>query len=155
MSKREDILQGLRSLIASDSWFPTVWLDEPEPSNWRTNIPGEVAAMGDYCAVQDGPLHITRDGGAANDFELQVDTTIAYAVMLADGAPRRLRRDTASDRIAALIAANRGLGLGDPQIYAEISDATRDDNVPVNHAAPAAILLLTVSIQFVAPSAAG
>ena len=154
-STREAILVAFQTLLAADPFFPPAAIDEPEPSNFRTPVPGENPAMGDYLSVQDGPLKTTRDGGAADDFELELEVTLAYAVVLANTAERRARRDAAMQKIVAIVAANRTLGLGDPQIYAEIADAVRDDNVPVKAAAAVALLLVTVTVQFIAPSAAG
>lgn len=156
VTRREQILQALRALLGGDSaFFPPPELDAPEPKNWRTAIPGVAVAMGDHASVQDGHVTVTRDGGRENDWELELEATLAYAVYAADGVARRRRRDAAARHIEALIAGSRDLGLGDPQVYAEIGETVRDDLVPIKAAAPVALLMVTVNVQYVAASAAG
>ena len=154
-TRREQILRALQSMMEQSGFFPPVSLDAPEPDDWRTPIPGEASALGDHAAVQDGPVKVTRDGGAVNDWELELEATLAYSVAGADRGARRARRDAGAAMIQALIRADRQLGLGDPQVYAEIAEAIRDDNIPVKASAPVALLLVTVAVQYVAPSAAG
>jgi hypothetical protein len=154
-TRREQILEAFRIMLRTDDFFPEPELDAPEPVNWRTDIPGAQVAMGDHCSVQDGDVRVTRDGGAENDWELELDAVIAYAVYASDQRIRRRRRDAAQGHIAALIRADRTLGLGDPQIFAEIGESVRDDHIPVQAAQPVALLIVTVTVQFVTSSAAG
>jgi hypothetical protein len=154
-TKHEDVLWALHAIIASDPFFPPPELDAPEPQNWRTAIPGAPAGMQDFCTVQDGEITVTRDGGAENSWELQLDAEVYYVVQSADRRARRAQRDAAQAHISALIRANRTLGLPDPQVYAEIDSVERDDEVPVKATAPVALVRVKLCIQFIAESPAG
>lgn len=155
MTTREAILLALAALLKSDPFFPEPDLDAPEPRNWRTPVPGAKSALQDCVTVQDGDVSVTRDGGAEDSWELQLDAAIVYVVQGVDRRERRRRRDQAGEHIAALIAGNRSLGLEDPQIYAEIAEGPdRDDEVPVKAAAPVALIRVPIAIQFIASSPA-
>jgi hypothetical protein len=151
----ERILQALKARLESDPFFPPVHLDEPEPRNWRTSIPGAGVALQDFVAVQDGEIEVTRDGGQQNDWELELKAKVVYLVQGAQVRERRSRRDAAARHITDLVRAARDLGLEDPQVYAEIEDVERDDNVILKASPPVAMIAVTVSVQFIADSVAG
>lgn len=156
MTRHEQILLAMQALLIADPFFPPdTALDAPEPSNWRKNIPGVVSALSDHATVQDGPVEVTRDGGAQNDWELELEMGVVYAVQGAVASERRSRRDQAAEHVAAIIRAARDLGLQDPQVYAEIKSIERDDEVPVEATAPVALSRITVCVQFIADSPAG
>jgi hypothetical protein len=152
-TKRELILQALVARLATDSGFPPADLDVPEPTGWSP-MSGASQGLSQTLAVQDGPVTVTRDAGGADDYELELEAMIAYAVEGLDVAARRAARDSAIERIVALISANRSLGLG-VQTYAEISGAERDDRTLSPGAPPVAMALISVLVTFIAPSPAG
>lgn len=149
-TRREQILQALVTRLATDSGLPAAELDVPEPSGWYALSAGLAQAL----AVQDGPVTVTRDGGRDDDYECALEAMIVYAVQGADQAARRAARDSAVERIVAIIAANRQLGLG-VQTYAEITGTDRDDREPMTAGLPMALAMITVTITFIAPSPAG
>lgn len=152
----DQVLGALHKLIETDPFFPDhVDLDAPQPHNLRKNPPGETVAMSDHCSVQDGQVEVTRDSGAQNDYELQLPAKVVYVVQCADDGARRRRRGAGAARISWLIRNNRQLGLDDPQIYAEIGDVDRDDQMMVPGAGAFAMVAVTVNILFVAESPAG
>jgi hypothetical protein len=150
----EDILQGLTALLAAHPLFAgltEIGIDVAEPGQWRDLGNG----LQDALAVQDGAApEITRDGGAADDFELRCEIMVAYAVQGRDRTERRRRRDAAAVAISDVVAANRQLGLADVQVYAEAASAARDDNAPIKAAAPVATLLVSLTVDYTAASAA-
>lgn len=165
MTEREAILQALAALLASPSaagFFPAAAIDEPEPSGW---VPVADSNLRHACAVQDGPPpdHLARVHGGGDSDELELEAAVAYAVQavpVAGASPetlraaRRARRDLAVDRIAALIAANRTLGLG-VEVWAEVAPAQRDDEVSFANAVPAATVIVPVRVLYTAAHAAG
>jgi hypothetical protein len=150
---REQILQALVTRLATDSGFPPADLDVPEPSGWA-QLGAANSGLTQALTVQDGPVTVTRDGGRDDDYECELEAMIAYAVQGLDAAARRAARDSGIERIVALIAANRTLGLG-VQNYAKIGGTERDDQVLTSGAAPVATALITVIVTFIAPSPAG
>jgi len=154
-SKRELIINAVANLLATDNVFPPAQLEEPEPSNFLPADPLN-PSIGHVLSVQEGPTIITRDGGRDDDFELEVEILVGYAVQAVDRMTRRQFRDAAAARLEALIAANRTLGLTfSPAPYAEIRELTRDDNVYTDGGLPVATLILTIAVAYVAASAAG
>jgi hypothetical protein len=153
--KRELIINAVANLLATDNVFPPAQLEEPEPSNFIAADPLN-PSVSHVLSVQEGPTIVTRDGGRDDDFELEVEISIGYAVQAVDRITRRQVRDGAATRIEALIAANRTLGLTfSPLPYAEIRDATRNDNVFTDAGQPVATLIVTIAVAYVAASAAG
>lgn len=159
MSVREDILLALQALLAADSFFPPAEIDAAEPGSWReaATTLGLADGLADAAAVQDcGEPELTRDGGPDDVWEMRGEFMIAYAVRAAPAARKaqRARRDAAAARIAALIAADRTLGL-DPSTYAEVGPPTRHDNAPIKASAPVSTLLVPINVDYIATSAAG
>jgi hypothetical protein len=152
-TQTELILQAMVTRLATDSGFPPADLDVPEPTSWSP-MSGANASLSQALAVQGGPVTVTRDGGRDEDYELELEAMIAYAVEGTSASLRRSARDSAIERIVALIAANRTLGLG-VQVYAEIGAAERDDRSLAPGAPPVALALITVLVTFIAPSPAG
>lgn len=157
MSVREDILLALQALLAADSFFPAAEIDAAEPGAWRENAIGLADGLADAAAVQDcGAPELTRDGGPDDTWELRGEFMIAYAVRAAplNRKAQRARRDAAAARIAALVAADRTLGL-DPSTYAEVGAPTRHDGAPIKASAPVSTLLVPINVDYIATSAAG
>lgn len=168
MTTREDLLNAMVALLATDDFFPPAALDEPEPSSWT-----EVAAavneirLTHALAVQDGPppeamARARGPEGAALD-ELELELAVAYGVQAEAGAgstpaqvrtARRARRDEAVTRVAALVAANRALGLSSMEIWAEVAPAQRDDEVAFTNGIATATAVVPVRILYTAAHAA-
>ena len=167
---RESILEALRDLLATDDFFPAAAIDEPQPNpsgpgGWAA-IAGTSPRLQHACAVQDGPppdhLAFARGAEDQDADELELEAMIAYVVSAAPDsgqlsadcrAARRARRDEAVRRIAALVAANRTLGLSS-EVYAEVRPAQRDDAVAFPNAEPGAVALVPVRVLYTAASAA-
>lgn len=166
MAEHEAILEALRDLLATDpDTFPPALIDEPDPSAWR-EIADTSPRLRDACAIQPGSpsdhLAFVRGGDDLDADELEMEPTVAYAVSaLPDAgqtaadcrAARRARRDLAIRRLAALIAADRTLGLGG-EVYAEVRPAQREDEVAFPNAEPGAVAMVPVRILYTAASAA-
>ncbi len=150
-SNREQILNALVSILATDALFPAAELDEPEPTDFIA-IAGQNAAH--VLAVQEGTSVVTRDGGRDDDWELELEITVAYAVQCSTRQTRRALRDAACVRLQTLIASNRTLGLSFLP-YVEIRDLARDDNIPTEGGVVIATAILTLAVTYVALSAAG
>lgn len=169
MTTREDLLNAMVALLATDDFFPPAALDEPEPSSWT-----EVAAaavneirLTHALAVQDGPppeamARARGPEGAALD-ELELELAVAYGVQAEAAAgstpaqvrtARRARRDEAVTRVAALVAANRTLGLASQEIWAEVAPAQRDDEVAFTNGTATATAVVPVRILYTAAHAA-
>lgn len=162
MTTREAILQALAAMLATvPELFPPAAIDEPEPSAWTP-----LGALGDdartlhAAAVQDGPppdhLGFVR-GGAGGD-ELELEAAIAYAVQYQPGPGddaakareiRRAVRDRAAPIVAALIAADRTLGLGH-DVWAEVQPVQRDDAVSFANAVPTATAVIPIRVLYTA-----
>jgi len=156
-TRRSQILKALQGLVASDNFFPPAEIDEAQPDAWRESAEGLAAGLGDACAVQDGPLEVTRDGGGEDDFEVRLSAMIAYSVQSVDSLrdERRARRDEAEAKIEGLIAANRDLGLG-PEVYAIIDQPVfRDEAAYGAGGNTVAVSQITISVDYTAASAAG
>ncbi len=157
MTTREDILYALQGMLAGDSFFPEAEIDADEPQAWRATAGGLAAGLQDAAAVQDclEPA-VTRDAGPEDSWELRGEFMIAYAVQAASAnrKAQRARRDQATEKVEALIAADRTLGLG-LSIYAEIGPAQRHNNAPIKASAPVATVLIPINVDYIAPSAAG
>jgi hypothetical protein len=169
MTTREDLLDALVALLATDDFFPPAALDEPEPSSWTEVASAAIdeIRLTHALAVQDGPppeamARARGPEGAALD-ELELEAAIAYGVQAEAGAgstvaqvraARRARRDEAVTRIAALIAANRNLGLPSLEIWAEVAPAQREDEVAFTNATAAATAVVPVRILYTAAHAA-
>lgn len=166
-TRREEILEALRDLLATDEdgFFPPAPIDEPDPSSWR-DIAGTSPRLKDACAIQDGPppdhLAFVRGAEGSDADELELEAVVAYAVQaLPDPGQtaedcrdaRRARRDAAVRRLAALIAGDRTLGLG-VEVHAEVRPAQRDDAVAFPNAEPGAVVLVPVRVLYTAASAA-
>ena len=146
-------MNAIVAMLATDPIFPPAELDEPEPSNFVAadiNAPG----VGHVLSVTDGASTTTRDGGRDDDFEIDLEVQVGYAVQSTVRADRRRVRDSGSSRIEALVAANRTLGMTFPT-YVEIRDVSRDDNVYTADGPPVATLIMTLVVSYVATSAAG
>lgn len=166
MTPREAILTALADLLVSPAaggFFPPAAIDEPEPSGWVAvgGAPGMLHAA----AVQDGPPpeRLAYVRGADDTDELELEAVVAYAVqrpvaasetMAVARSARRARRDQAVERLAALIAANRTLGLG-AEVWAELGPAQRDDEVAFANAVAAAVAVIPVRVLYTASHAAG
>jgi hypothetical protein len=149
------LVLGLQTLLATDSFFPAAEIDASEPDD-LVAVVGVTPLMNHHCTVQSGkPPEITRDGGAANTWEMEAELEVVYLAQSQNRVQRRARRETAVAHVVALIAAHHDLGIGDPEIYAEIREAERDDEIAVKGTAPAAIVKITIAVQFIALSAAG
>ena len=168
MTTREDILGALSSLLATDPFFPPADIDEAEPTHWVEveAVTIDSIRLVHACAVQDGPppTQLGRARGAEGEAldELELEAAISYGVQAQVGAgvtirdcqkARRARRDVAVTRVAALIAANRTLGLG-PEVWAEVAPAQRDDGVTFANAAPTATAVVPVRVLYSATHAA-
>ncbi len=167
MTMREQILLALAQLLASpeaEGFFPPAAIDEPEPSGWIA-VEGD-ARLTHAAAVQDGPppdrLAFVRSDDGDTD-ELELEAVVAYAVqcplvagqtMAEARSARRARRDEAVERLAALIAANRTLGLG-VEVWAELGPAQRDDEVAFANTVAAATAVVPVRVLYTAGHAAG
>lgn len=154
-SRREQILGALVDLIGSDPFFPPCEVDSAEPRNWRASGVGLPVGLQDAVVVQDGQVEVTRDGGAEDDFELRLGAVVAYAVTSAETsrAARRARRDEAVAKIEALIAGDRSLGFN--EVYAVIDEpAQREDDV-FTGGKQAAVIAITINVDYTAASAAG
>lgn len=170
----ERILLTLKGLIEEDDFFPKPEVDSPEPQEWRPDSedaggftiapppggwtedipdPSLPQRMWDAANVADGPVTVTRDAGDEDDCELMLECAIAYVCASADAAARRARRDAAGKRVETLIAADRTLGLG-VQVYARISETSRDDKVAIRHALPVAATVITIQVDYVGRSPA-
>jgi hypothetical protein len=155
---REAILVALQGLLQADSFFPDdVEIDAEEPKAWRSSADGLTAGLADAAAVQDcDKPEVTRDGGPDDVWELRGAFVIAYAVSASPQfrGQQRARRDLAERKIAELIALDRTLGL-DPSVYAEVGPVERHNNAPIKATAPVATSIVTINVDFIAPSAAG
>ena len=158
---REEILERLRALLHLDTFFPDPEIDAPEPTLWRPDmdeaggLPGILPArMWDASNVADGPVSVTRDAGDEDSCELMLSCAIAYVCASPHQSARRARRDDAAVLLEALIADDRTLGL-DPQVYARIASADRDDKVAIRHAVPVAAIIINIEVDYVAASPAG
>lgn len=168
---REAILEALVVMLAaSNGFFPAGEIDEPEPSHWTpvADQPPGVRKILHAVAVQDGPppdrLALVR-GGDDDDAcdELELEAAIAYAVRVELGAgetnasgrsARRARRDEGVETIAALVAADRTLGLG-VEVYAEVMPAQRDDDIAFPNAPASATAVVPIRVLYTAAHAAG
>lgn len=164
---REDILLALSALLATrPDVFPPAPVDEPEPANWAPVEPAGGITLQHAAAVQDGPppdrVGLVR--GAEGDplEELELEAAISYGVQAKPGPDvtleacrlaRRARRDLAIRTVAALIAANRTLGLG-PEVWAEVLPADRQDDVRFANAIPTATAVVPVRVLYTAAHAA-
>lgn len=147
---------ALEALIAADPFFPTPSLDAPEAANLRTAIPGEAGPMADHCMIESPEeLEVTRDGGAADSWELQGEFLVSYLANSVDVRGRRRRREAAKEEIVALIRENRDLGTGDAEVYAEIAYGRRQDEILAKGAPGSSLITIAIAVQFVAESAAG
>lgn len=157
MTTREDILGALQAMLAADSFFPEADIDADEPKAWRASADGLDDGLADAAAVQDclEPI-VTRNAGPEDSWELRGEFMIAYAVQAAPAnrKAQRARRDRAQEKVEAMIAGDRTLGLG-VCIYAEIGPAIRHNNAPIKAAAPVATVLIPINVDYIAPSAAG
>jgi hypothetical protein len=154
---REAILSALAGLLAADGFFPAVAIDAPEPEAFVEDTPGLPGGLSHFLALQDPEeLVVTRDAGPEDDCELRGEWIVAYIVQAAPAYARvqRARRRTAERKVADLIAADRTLGLN-PEVYAELGPATRHNAQPVNATSPCATTLISIFVDFTAPSAAG
>lgn len=167
---REPILNALAALLADEEgFFPPAVIDEPEPSRW--DILGAPFAAGmtvlHALAVQDGPppevLSFVRGAEHELTDELELEAAVAYGVRVELGAgqtmdrartTRRALRDLAVRKIAALISANRNLGLGD-EVWAEVRPAQRDDDVAFPNATAVATAVVPIRVLYTAAHAAG
>lgn len=153
ITRREQVLEALRSTLATQGWFPPVLLDAPEPEDMRT-LAGDWAGLSDAVSVQDGELDTTREAlGAGDTYELRLTAYVVYRVDGVDQAARRRRRDAAQALIVDAIAADPSLTLN--EVCAQIGGAERDDDMPGEGMAGSAALSVPVLIDFTAASAAG
>ncbi|WGM45238.1 hypothetical protein KOAAANKH_00099 [Brevundimonas sp. NIBR10] len=167
---REAILEALVAMLAgSNGFFPAAVIDEPEPSHWdevAAQPPGTLRLL-HAVAVQDGPppdvLSVLSGPEGENLYELELEAAVAYAVRAEIGAgdtnatgrsARRARRDEGVENLAALIAADRTLGLG-PEVYAELQPAQRDDDVAFPNAPATATAVGPIRVLYTAAHAAG
>jgi hypothetical protein len=152
---QEQLLAACQSMIATDPFFPAAEIDVEVPKSWRADCGGAAAGLDDTIAVQgDQDPKITRDGGAEDDYEMEAEIILAYAVAGADETLRRSRRDKAALHLANLVRKDRTLGTGDPQVYAEIAASPRRDKVPIKAAAQVATVLFTLQVTYVSASPA-
>lgn len=155
-TRHDEIMHALAALIAADPFFPAPEMDAPEPTNLRAAVPGAVSSIRDHCTVQsEEPSEVTREGGSEVSWELEGRFSVVYAVAGGELRERRARRDAAVRHLEAIVEGNRTLGLGDPQIYAELGPVERGNEIAVKGTAGFALALIPVNVQYVARSAAG
>jgi hypothetical protein len=105
--------------------------------------------------ILSGKFTPTIDGGPLSEWEGIRDATIAYATIGVDKDARAARRDLAVPAVEAMLAADRTLGSGDPQVWAEIGETSEDDDTPLVDSGNASVALIGINILYVAASAAG
>lgn len=157
MTKREAILQGVVEMFFGHHYLPSAQLDEPEPTAWH---PLEhYTGVEHFASVMDGAtpdqLAFVR-GNADQGDELELEIGIGYAVQVKPepgrsvAVARELRRrlrDEAVEFIACMIRGNPTLYV-DQETWAEVTAVTRDDDVPIVNAVPAATAIITVRVLY-------
>lgn len=147
-SKRELILERLAALLTSPAaagFFPEPTIDAPEPKDWR-DLPE--TGLHDAVNVADGPVEsLAFANGADEPSENELEAAIAYVVAGLSPRERRSRRDQGMRLIVALVSADPTLGLG-VEVYAEVQEPTRDDNVPIPHAKPVATVVAPIKVLY-------
>lgn len=157
MTVRANITAALQALLATDLFFPAAEIDAEEPSAWIAIEPSQPSGLTHAAAVHGcPPPSVTRDAGGESEWELRGEFVIAYAVQAAakNRQAQRARRDAATEKVQALIAANRTLGL-DVSVYAELGAPEEHNEPPVKGAANVCSVIIPIFVDYIAPSAAG
>ncbi len=151
--RRKDIVTALQAvLVGIDAVFPpTVGVDLAGFEGFRDLENGTQ----DCANILSGKFAVTIDSGPENQWEGVRDCVVGYAVQGADPNARAARRDMAVPALEQALAADRTIGTGDPQVWAELGETTEDDDSPLVDAPDLSIALIAVNITYVAASAAG
>lgn len=152
--RRAQILQALANLVGFVQPFPSsIDLDAPQVTDFSP-VPGS-PGLAHGCAIDGGKFEGTRDAGPVDQWEGVRDVVVGYDVEGADDAARQAQAAKAVPALEQLVAANRDLGLGDPQVWAEIGDAIEGDVPTVDGATVVSRAVVTINVTYVAASAAG
>jgi hypothetical protein len=154
--RRAQIMSALQARlqtveVAGLSLFADLAVDAEETEGWRALTNG----LTDSCNLLSGKFEPTIDSGPEEQWEGVRECTLIYAVDGAERDVRQAQRDLAVPAVEALLQADRTIGAGDPQVYAQLGPTTEDDNGPVRDAAPASVAVITIFVTYVAASAAG
>lgn len=150
--RRADIIAAVQARLQALDLFPSVIVEAAGVEDFEP-IADTNLQFG--CVLLGGQFTPTRDAGPQTDWEGQRDISIIYDVQSGDEAARRARAALAVPAIEAMLAADRTLGTGDLQVWAEIADADEGDGLPVGTAAGVARAAITINVLYVAASAAG
>jgi hypothetical protein len=151
--RRAQIVEFLRTVIVNiPDVFPCdIRVDRAGNEGWRDLD----CDLRDSANLLSGKFEVTINSGPENQWEGVRKCTLAYAVTGPDEDARAARRDLAVPAIEAALAADRTIGSGDPQVWAELGDTTEDDDSPLFDAPNVSVALIDIDITYVAASAAG
>ena len=151
--RRADIMTAWRAKLETHALFPDVIEEVAEVEDLQpiAGVPGLTYG----CVLLGGTFTPTRDAGGTTDWEGVRDILTVYDVQSGDEEARRARAALVIPAIEGLLAADRTIGTGDPQVWAEIADAEEGDGIPVGASPGVARVSVTINVLYVAASAAG
>ena len=153
--RRKDIMAALQVVISGlelgDVLFPPFEVDGEDLDGWR-DVGGGLQDSGNLLSGKFTP---TINSGPENQWEGVRECTLAYGIIGADKASRVAQRDLLVPALETVLAADRTIGSGDPQVYAELGEAEEDDKAPLADAAIGSLAIIPIHITYVAASAAG
>ncbi|MET3665905.1 hypothetical protein [Caulobacter sp. 1776] len=103
--------------------------------------------------IKTQPFEVTLDGGPDNQWEGERAFLSDYEVLGADQDARRAQRDLFLPALKQALEEDPTLGL-DPQVFARITEGIEDD-VFLEDAGAMSVATITVTVLYVAPTAAG
>lgn len=153
MLRGPDITKRVQSLTQALPCFPsTITIDSADVEAWSDIEGSRLQESANILSGKFEPTAINDPEGAC---EGQRTITLSYLLIGTPKADRIARRDMVIPAVEELLAGDRTLGLGDPQVYAEITDAPYDDEAPVGSAGSGSVVHIDITVTYVAPSRAG